>query len=76
MMNGELRIKNTINMSKEDAIGQPVEMILKDNNPIPLGIITHADEDYLCIGFEHNNNEDVIIETNEDVWVLELNEEK
>ena len=53
-MKSEFRIKNTINMAKEDAIGQSVEMILKDKDPIPLGVITHADEDYLCIEYRYN----------------------
>lgn len=54
-MKGELKIKNTINIAKEDAIGQPVEIILKDKNLVPLGVVVYADEDYLYIRYEYDN---------------------
>ena len=67
MAKGEFRIKNTDNFTVEQIIGQPVEFKYKDNNPIPLGIVSKVDQDYIYIEYEHNNDEDMTIEFNKDV---------
>ena len=55
-----LRIKNTYNLTTEQVKNVPVEYKMDDKEPIPLGILTHADENYLYTNLDIN--EDLIIE--------------
>ena len=54
-----LRIVNKYNLTTEQVKGKPVEYKVDKNEAIPLGVLTHADENYLYVDF--NGNEDLLI---------------
>lgn len=75
MAKGKFKLKNTANFTEEQVIGQPVDFIHK-NNRISLGTITSADEDYLYIEFEHNGDNDLILESSSNItWSMEVKDE-
>ena len=55
-----IKIKNKYNLAAENVKGKPVEYRQDNYEPIPLGVITHADEEYLYI--DCNGGEDVLVE--------------
>lgn len=60
-----IRIKNKYNLTTENVKGKPVEYRQDNYEPIPIGFITHADEEYLYI--DYNGDEDLLIEFSDDV---------
>ena len=60
-----IRIKNKYNLTTENVKGKSVEYRQDNYEPIPFGIITHADEEYLYI--DYNGDEDLLIEFGNDV---------
>ena len=76
MANGQFKIKNVSNYTKEQAIGKPVSFqYYKDKEPTLLGIITNVDKDYLYVDFEHDNKDDFVIEVNNNQMSMELRSE-
>lgn len=61
-----IRIKNIYNLTTEQVKGKPVEYRVDSHEPIPLGVLTRADEDYLYIDY-YDGTEDLIIEFSKDV---------
>ena len=60
-----IKIKNKYNLTIEQVKGKPIEYKQDDNEPIPLGVLTHADADYLYATY--NGDEDLIIDFSKDV---------
>ena len=62
---GVIRIVNKYNLTTEQVKGKPVEYKQNNYEPIPLGVLTHADKDYLYI--DSNGGEDLVIEFSKSV---------
>ena len=60
-----LKIQNKYNLTTEQVKGKPVEYKVGINEPIPFGVLTHADENYLYV--DCNGSEDILIEFSDSV---------
>lgn len=72
MAKGRYKVNNINGFTKEQAIGKPVNYQYMNCKPIQLGVITDADENYLYVDFEHNNNNDLLIEVNNNRCSMEI----
>jgi len=58
---GRFKVRNTNNLTTEQVKGIPFEYKVDDNNPILIGFMTYADEEYIYGEFEHNTPEDILL---------------
>lgn len=68
-----IRIKNKYGLTTEQVRGKPVEYRRDNYEPIPFGVLTHADEE--CLYIDYNGDEDLLIEFGDDVS-MELRSDK
>lgn len=61
MGKGIFKIKNIDNFTTEQVKGKPLRYRGNSNDFIPMGIITHADENYLYGEFEHSGDGELVI---------------
>ena len=64
MAKAEFKIENKNNFTAEEIIGFDVSVKCENGNIIPIGIVSKVDEEYIYIDFEHNNDNNMIIEVN------------
>lgn len=61
MANGKFKIRNTDNLTTEQVKGYPCNYQINGERFIPIGISTHADENYIYGKFEHNGDDELLI---------------
>lgn len=61
MAKGEVKIKNIDGLTTEQVKGKPINYGFSNCNPIFLGTMTHADEDYIYGEFIHTGENDMYI---------------
>lgn len=62
MAKGEVKIKNIDGLTTEQVKGKPINYRFSNNNPIFLGTMIHADEDYIYGEFIHTDENDIYID--------------
>ena len=69
-MKGEFKFKNKYNLTTEKIRNKPVTISI--NNIVLVGVLTHVDDDYVYGDFKHNNENDIMIELNNEDYLMSM----
>lgn len=72
MAKGQFKIKNIDNLTTEQVKGKPLNYQINNGEIVPMGIITHADENYVYGEFEHSGDGELIINFESEKCSMEL----